>query len=73
VLSLDGCGFRGLSTLLILEKIMEETSKRAGEEVRPSQAFDIICGSSTGGLIALLIGRIDLDCRAAIEIYKALS
>lgn len=44
------------------------------EEIVPSpcQVFDLICGTSTGGLIALLLGRLGLDCPTAISTYKEL-
>lgn len=35
--------------------------------------FDIICGSSVGGLIAILLGRLQLDCATAITTYKELT
>ncbi|EPQ54048.1 FabD/lysophospholipase-like protein, partial [Gloeophyllum trabeum ATCC 11539] len=72
ILSLDGGGLRGLSSLLVVERIMEETGKIAGRNtpVRPCEVFDMICGSSTGGLIALLLGRLGLECSVAIEAYK---
>src|SRR5580700_3626846 len=38
----------------------------------PCQVFDLICGTSTGGLIAILLGRLGLDCSTAISIYKEL-
>lgn len=38
----------------------------------PCQVFDLICGTSTGGLIALLLGRLGLDCPSAILTYKEL-
>ncbi|KZT22379.1 FabD/lysophospholipase-like protein [Neolentinus lepideus HHB14362 ss-1] len=42
ILSLDGGGFLGLSSLIILETIMDEASRRAGQVVRPSEVFDLI-------------------------------
>ena len=39
----------------------------------PYQIFDLICGTSTGGIIAILLGRrLGLDCPTAISIYKEL-
>jgi len=37
---------------------------------RPCQIFDLICGTSTGGLIAILLGRFGLGCGEAIDVYK---
>lgn len=36
---------------------------------KPCQVFDLICGSSTGGLIAILLGRFGLSCDDAIAVY----
>jgi hypothetical protein len=38
----------------------------------PCQIFDLICGTSTGGVIAILLGRLGLDCSTATSIYKEL-
>ena len=72
VLVLDGGGFRGLGTLLIIDAITKSASSRARTPLRPCDVFDLICGSSIGGLIAILLGRMGLDCPTAIEIYKKL-
>jgi hypothetical protein len=51
VLALDGGGIRGLSSLLILENIMDgiKTAKGLEEVPRPCDYFDLIGGTSTGG------------------------
>ena len=38
----------------------------------PCQVFDLICGASTGGILAILLGRSGLDCLTAISICKEL-
>jgi patatin-like phospholipase/acyl hydrolase len=60
VLSLDGGGVRGLSSLLILREIMEEIQRRSSAECTPlpCEYFDLIGGTSTGGLIAIMLGRL---------------
>jgi len=61
ILSLDGGGVRGLSSLLILRNIMEEIARRQGPgtaEARPCEYFDLIGGTGTGGLIAIMLGRL---------------
>ncbi|KAF8890659.1 acyl transferase/acyl hydrolase/lysophospholipase, partial [Infundibulicybe gibba] len=72
VLSIDGGGFRGLGCLLILDKIMEDVKRRSRRPLVPCEVFDLIGGTSTGGLITILIGRLGLDCTIAIEAYKIL-
>ena len=53
LLSLDGGGVRGLSTLFILKGIMErlnyEREKAGFPSVKPCEVFDLIGGTSTGG------------------------
>lgn len=49
VLSIDGGGIRGLIPAMILAKIEEMTSKPI------SQLFDLIAGTSTGGILSLLL------------------
>ncbi len=47
ILSLDGGGIKGLYIASLLEKLEKKSEKKAGE------CFDLIAGTSTGGLIAL--------------------
>ena len=53
LLSLDGGGVRGLSTLYILQNVMNRLNymrEEAGlEHKKPHQIFDLIGGTSTGG------------------------
>jgi patatin-like phospholipase/acyl hydrolase len=49
-----------MSSLLILRELMEEIKRRTGaaQAPFPCQYFDLIGGTSTGGLIALMLGRL---------------
>jgi len=60
ILALDGGGVRGLSSLMVLEAIMKkiQLEQQLDEVPYPCAYFDLICGTSTGGLIALLLGRL---------------
>ena len=66
ILSLDGGGVRGISSLYILKELMAQIAREHREEnpdvpelsPRPCEYFDLICGTSTGGLIALMLGRL---------------
>jgi patatin-like phospholipase/acyl hydrolase len=53
LLSLDGGGVRGLSTLFILRRIMNrlnDARKTSGlDQVDPCDIFDLMGGTSTGG------------------------
>jgi patatin-like phospholipase/acyl hydrolase len=66
ILSLDGGGVRGISTLYILKELMRQIARDHDVEnpqsptvsPLPCDYFDLICGTSTGGLIALMLGRL---------------
>jgi len=62
VLTFDGGGVRGLSSLLILRDIMEDVgqTRETFETPRPSEYFDLIGGTSTGGLIAIMLGLLGM-------------
>ncbi|RJE23416.1 hypothetical protein PHISCL_04224 [Aspergillus sclerotialis] len=53
LLSLDGGGVRGLSSLYILKSIMDRLNHVRGQNklhrVKPCEVFDLIGGTSTGG------------------------
>jgi patatin-like phospholipase/acyl hydrolase len=52
LLSLDGGGVRGLSTLYILKGLMDRLNEKRPPETpakKPCEVFDLIGGTSTGG------------------------
>lgn len=51
ILSIDGGGIRGLIPLRILESLESRMAHR-GVQLAMHECFDLICGTSTGGLIA---------------------
>lgn len=55
LLALDGGGVRGLSSLIILEQLMETIDPDSPP--KPCDYFDMIGGTSTGGLVVTL--RVD--------------
>jgi hypothetical protein len=103
VLSLDGGGIRGLSTLIVLRELMKciadveistkpiakkssdsplvnseasiGDSKTTSNDLndisgfRPCHYFDYIAGTSTGGLIAIMLGRLRMDVQQTIDRY----
>jgi patatin-like phospholipase/acyl hydrolase len=77
LLSLDGGGVRGLSSLLILQRIMHVVNQRqkAGsggkQSLRPCEYFDIIAGTSTGGLIAIMLGTLRMTVDDCITSYQS--
>lgn len=57
---IDGGGVRGLASLLILKRLMYRL-KPSDDEYKlpkPCDVFDFIVGTSTGGLIAIMLGRL---------------
>ncbi|KAI0095691.1 acyl transferase/acyl hydrolase/lysophospholipase [Nemania sp. FL0031] len=71
LLSLDGGGIRGLSTLQILKTLMESVNNSA--PVKPCDYFEMIGGTSTGGLIAIMLGRLHMTVDECMEAYRELS
>ncbi|MCJ1471106.1 hypothetical protein MMC07_009754 [Pseudocyphellaria aurata] len=73
LLSLDGGGIRGLSCLYILRSIMTAMQKHSPQAergpLRPCEHFDLIAGTSTGGLIAVMLGILRMDIDTCIKAY----
>ncbi|KAK8053309.1 hypothetical protein PG996_012610 [Apiospora saccharicola] len=66
---------RGKSSLLILEKMMERIRDERGfsEIPKPCDYFDLIGGTSTRGIIAIMLGRLGMTVNACIEAYDQIS
>ncbi|KAI9853123.1 MAG: hypothetical protein M1824_001536 [Vezdaea acicularis] len=75
LLSLDGGGVRGLSEIMILQHLMEAMNRCRGEkeELHPWQVFDMIGGTSTGGIIAIMLGRLRMSLEDCETAYLTLS
>ncbi|KAJ7187296.1 FabD lysophospholipase-like protein [Mycena filopes] len=75
LLSLDGGGIRGLSTLYMLQTLMYRIQREQGLEEMPLPCdyFDLIGGTSTGGLITILVGRLRMSVDDAIACYVEFS
>lgn len=57
---------KGLATVQILKEIEKGTGKRIHE------MFDLICGTSTGGMLAVALGIKLMTLEQCEEIYKNL-
>jgi hypothetical protein len=59
ILAIDGVGIRGLE---FLRNVMEKIGGRLelNEPALPCQYFDLIGGAGTGGLIAIMLGRLGM-------------
>ncbi|KAH8834167.1 acyl transferase/acyl hydrolase/lysophospholipase [Flagelloscypha sp. PMI_526] len=64
LLSLDGGGLLGMSELHLLEDIL------GGDDKHPCEYFDLIGGSGTGGIIAILLGRFEMNIREAKDAFS---
>lgn len=76
ILSLDGGGVRGYSIFIILQELMHRTfvemegrAPKRHEIPRPCDHFDLIAGTGTGGLIAIMLGRLRLDIDTCKDVY----
>lgn len=59
ILSIDGGGIRGLIPALVLAELERRLSDAAGAEQRIAERFDLLAGTSTGGLLALALTAPD--------------
>lgn len=71
LLALDGGGVRGLSSLMILRQLMITVNPNSPP--KPCEYFEMIGGTSTGGIIAIMLGRLRMTVGECIEAYTALS
>lgn len=72
ILSLDGGGIRGIITCIILRYIEEQLQLHDQPNARLGDYFDLVAGSSTGGLIASIILSPDEHRNAKYSIQKGL-
>ncbi|CAJ1941306.1 unnamed protein product [Sphenostylis stenocarpa] len=66
ILSMDGGGMKGLATVQMLKEIEKGSGKRIHE------LFDLICGTSTGGMLAVALGIKQMTLEECEDIYKNL-
>lgn len=53
ILSIDGGGIRGVFPAMFLQSLEAELKKRGFSNWKLHQQFDLICGTSTGGILAI--------------------
>ena len=68
ILSLDGGGSRGMAAITAVKSLMDA----AGNGADVSDTFDMIVGTSTGGIIAFLVGLQRESSAKAVERYQQL-
>ena len=78
----DGGGVRGLSSLLILQDLMrlinstireERPSQESYHDVQPHEVFHFVVGTSTGGLIAIMLGKLGMTVDECIQAFHTLA
>ncbi|GFP83560.1 patatin-like protein 2 [Phtheirospermum japonicum] len=63
VLSIDGGGIKGILPAVILDFLESQLQELDGEDVRLADYFDVIAGTSTGGLVTAMITSPDENNR----------
>jgi patatin-like phospholipase/acyl hydrolase len=75
ILSIDGGGIRGIIPATILNYIEQQLQKREGKDKRLADYFELIAGTSTGGILACayLLGdknkRPKMTAKEALDLY----
>jgi len=72
ILSLDGGGIRGIITCVILKYIEEQLQKLDNPNAKIGDYFDLIAGTSTGGILAAILLFPDSDKKAKYSVETAL-
>ncbi|XMA15056.1 hypothetical protein WAI453_007847 [Rhynchosporium graminicola] len=74
ILTIDGGGLQAISTLLILDELLDsiaKTNEVPHRKPRPCDVFDTIAGIGAGGWLAILLGRFHMDITTCLsEWYK---
>lgn len=65
ILALSGGGYKGLYTAQIIAQIENHTNKSFGSH------FDLICGTSVGGIIALALATREISAKTVVETLKS--
>jgi hypothetical protein len=68
VLTVDGGGTRGLYAALLLKNLTELFNSNLGKQHDLGKKFDLVCGTSTGAIIACGLAS-GLTCEQIAEIY----
>ncbi|KAF8540948.1 hypothetical protein BDD12DRAFT_733377, partial [Trichophaea hybrida] len=75
----DGGGVRGYASLCNLEEVENAIKRKLdtigqeklySEDFKPCDYFNIMCGTSTGGIIAIMLGRLRMSIKSCKDAYK---
>ncbi|KIM19900.1 hypothetical protein M408DRAFT_30828 [Serendipita vermifera MAFF 305830] len=74
LLGLDSGGPRGVSQLTILARLMHRLNydSRDDQIIRPCDVFDMIGGSGSGGVIAILLATLKFTAKEALDEFADL-
>lgn len=72
ILSLDGGGIRGIITCVILKYIEEQLQKLDNPTAKIGDYFDLVAGTSTGGILASILLFPDQNKKAKYSVETAL-
>ena len=70
ILTIDGGGLQAVSTLLILNELLEKIAEQNGvpeRKPRPCDVFDTIAGIGAGGWLAIFLGRFRMDITSCLN------
>ncbi|XP_015789793.1 calcium-independent phospholipase A2-gamma [Tetranychus urticae] len=67
ILSIDGGGTKGI----VMIEILRQLEKVTGKPIH--QLFDLICGVSTGAILAMLLGALQTNIDECIRLYQKCS
>lgn len=70
ILSLDGDGIRGLSQAFLVEALVCAICTKLDQHIDPYQIFDLVGGTSMGGVLGLMLSRLRMQAHSAREAYK---
>ena len=69
ILSIDGGGIRGIIPAKVLFHLEEEAIRNDGPSARLCDYFDLVCGTSTGGIIAIGIA-LGMTAKEILNLYE---
>lgn len=71
ILALDGGGIRGAFAASFLAGLEDRASHEFGREVKVGECFDLIVGTSTGGVIAIALG-LGYSANQVVDLFRQL-
>lgn len=75
LLALDGGGVRGVMALEVLAEVMDRVRRKKGltDPCRPADYFELAAGTSTGGIIGIMLFRLRMTAEDAIKQYDVIA